>query len=118
MIAEKDEPSFRRAKDYVRRSRHEEALTQFLGVIEKRMRYGEIAPESHLEVGVIYLNHFENPVEAIHHFRKYLEQKPESPQDDKVKALIQTAKKQFAKKLPGQPYGENMDRMDVMALYK
>ena len=118
MVPEKDEPAFGRGKDYLMRNKQEEALTEFRDVIEKRMRSRESAPESHLEVGRIYLNHFKDPVEAIHHFRKYLELKPDSPQADKVEGLIRSATKDFAKTLPGQPYGENMDRLDLMGMLK
>jgi len=59
------------------------ALEAFLKVIEKR---GDDAPESHLEAGLIYLNHIKDPIAAIYHFRKYIEIKPNSARGQQVEA--------------------------------
>ena len=52
-------------------------MTAFLKVIDKR---GEDAPESHLEVGLLYLQHINDPLSAIYHFRKFLALRPNSQQ--------------------------------------
>ena len=76
--AEVDEPFFRQGQQLAKQGRSPEALTAFLKLIEKRGEQN--APESHLEAGLIYLQHIKDPIEAIHHFRKYLELQPNSRQ--------------------------------------
>lgn len=112
---EQDEPSFRRALSFEREQRHREALSAFLKVIDKRH---DDAPESHLEAGKILLDHLDDPISAIYHFRKYLEIKPQTEKSVVVRQLIETAQKEFAKSLPGQPGGASridlMDRLDAL----
>ena len=113
-VAEDEEKHFHRAQQKLKEGNNKEALQAFLKVIDKR----KAAPESHLEVGRLYLRHFNDPVESIHHFRKYLEYKPDSPYTDQVNALIDTARKEFARELPGQPFQDELDRLDLMELLK
>jgi tetratricopeptide (TPR) repeat protein len=99
--AETDDPYYREGQRLVRQGREAEALSAFLKVIEKR---GEQASaESHLEAGLICLNHIKDPIEAIHHFRKYLELQPNAKQAPGVRGLIDTAKREFARTLPAHP---------------
>ena len=111
--AEVDEPYFRQGQRQVKQERTQEALASFLKVIEQR---GEkSSPESHLEAGLIYLKHSKDPIEAYHHFRQYLAQQgPNSQQAARVAELILTAKKEFAKTLPGQPLENAAQRMDYL----
>ncbi len=97
----------------LRSGQNQVALGAFLKVIEKRN--GD-APESHLEVGQIYLNHIHDPIAAIYHYRKYLELRPNSPQAPMVRDLIDTSKKQFARQLPGQPLDDYYERTDLLDL--
>jgi len=112
---EHDEPSFRRADSFVREQRYREALSAYLKVIDKRH---DEAPESHLEAGKILLDHLNDPISAIYHFRKYLEMKPQGDKSIVVRQLIETAQKEFAKSLPGQPAGSSridlLDRLDSL----
>lgn len=99
--AETDDPYYREGQRLVKQGRDAEALAAFLKVIEKR---GEQASaESHLEAGLICLNHIKDPIEAIHHFRKYLELQPNAQQAPSVRGLIDTAKREFARTLPVHP---------------
>ena len=113
ITSEIDEPHYRRGIQMLRSGQNQVALGAFLKVIEKRN--GE-APESHLEVGQIYLNHIHDPIAAIYHFRKYLELRPNSPQAPMVRDLIDTSKKQFARQLPGQPLDDYYERTDLLDL--
>ena len=98
---ETDDPYYREGQRLVKVGRDAEALSAFLKVIEKR---GEQASaESHLEAGLICLNHIKDPIEAIHHFRKYLELQPNAKQAPGVRGLIDTAKREFARTLPAHP---------------
>ena len=97
----------------LRSGQNQVALEAFLKVIDKRN--GD-APESHLEAGQIDLNHIHDPIAAIYHFRKYLELRPNSPQAPMVRDLIDTAKKQFARQLPGQPLDDYYERTDLLDL--
>ena len=99
--AEADEPGFREGLQRLREGRAPEALTWFLKVIEKRGVQN--APESHLQAGVIYLQHIRDPIEAYHHFRKYLELQPNSREASLVRQQIDAAKREFAATLPARP---------------
>lgn len=111
-IAETDDPGYREGQQLLRQGRTQEALSAYLKVIEKR---GEQASaESHLEVGIILMQHIHDPLEAIHHFRKYLEQQPNSHQAPLVKEQMENAKREFAKTLPGQPLESQSGRLDTL----
>jgi len=99
--AEADEPGFREGLQRLREGRAPEALTWFLKVIEKRGVQN--APESHLQAGVIYLQHIRDPIEAYHHFRKYLQLQPNSREASLVRQQIDAAKREFAATLPARP---------------
>mgnify|MGYP005843105743 CR=1 FL=1 len=111
-LPEADEKHYQRAQRLLRESRNQEALGAFLKVVDKRRD----APESHLEVGRLYLEQMNDPVSSIYHFRKYLEYKPSTEQSPMVRQLIETAQKEFARNLPGQPFSDNMDRLDLLEL--
>lgn len=112
VAAEIDEPYYRQGQQQVKQGRTQEALASFLKVIQKR---GEQASaESHLEAGLIYLNHSKDPVEAYHHFRQYLAQQPNSRQAPNVRELVDTAKRDFARTLPGQPLENQAPRVDLL----
>lgn len=118
VVSETDEPTYRRAEQRVREGRYDEALTDYLKVVRKRIGDHRDAPESHFAVGQIYLQHVKDPIAAIYHLREYLRLEPDSTRADKVEAMIVTAQKNFAANLPGQPYSESIDRMDLMDLLK
>jgi LysM repeat protein len=101
LSVETDEPNYRQGQQLVREGRDAEALSMFLKVIERRGE--QAAAESHLEAGLILLNHAKNPIEAIHHFQIYLELQPNAKQAPSVRGLIETARREFARTLPGHP---------------
>jgi LysM repeat protein len=96
---ETDEPAYQQGKQLQKQGRNPEALAAFLKVIERRGEQN--APESHFEVG--YLLQKQDPIEAIHHFRKYLELRPTSKEAPLVRGLIDSAKREFLRTLPGRP---------------
>jgi tetratricopeptide (TPR) repeat protein len=109
---EVDEPNYREGTALLKSGRKQEALSAFLKVIEKR---GEDAPESHLEVGLLYLQHINDPLSAIYHFKKYLALRPNSPQAPLVKQRIDAAMREFARTLPAQPLESQLQRVDLVA---
>ncbi len=109
VVKETAEPHFLRGQEELRRGRDAEAMSAFLKVIEKR----KDAPESHLEVGRLYLDKMNDPVQAIYHFRKYLESKPNSQASQMVRSMIETAQKKFAASLPESPFDSNIKRMEL-----
>ena len=111
--AEIDEPYFREGHDLKRQGRTGEALTAFLKVIEKRGLLN--APESHQEVGLIYLDHSKDPIAAIYHFRQYLNLRPNARDADLVNDRIETAKREFARTLPARPMEDQSVRMEMSA---
>ena len=111
LSAEVDEPAYRRGKELLRQGRSQEALASFLKVIEKR---GDDAPESHLELGILYQRHIKDPLAAIYHYRKFRELKPNSPQSDLVRQQIDAATRDFARTLPAQPLENQLGRLDLI----
>jgi tetratricopeptide (TPR) repeat protein len=109
---EADEPAYREGTALLKSGRKQEALNSFLKVITKR---GDDAAESHLEVGLIYLQHINDPLSAIYHFKKYLALRPNSPQAPLVKQRIDAATREFARTLPAQPLESQLQRVDLVA---
>ncbi len=111
-LSEREVPSFRTGEDYLRQGRHDQALSAFLKVIETT----PIAPESHLYLGQLYLEHTKDPVLAIYHFGQYLKFNPTSRQAPMVRELINTAKKEFARTFPADLFNAELERMDMLAV--
>jgi tetratricopeptide (TPR) repeat protein len=109
---EEEESSFRRAERLKREGNYEESLYAFLKVIENRRD----APESHLNAGLLLLEHREEPILAIYHFTKYLELKPDSDKSDLVRQRIEVAKKKFIQKLPEHSYTKGYERLDLIEI--
>ena len=112
LSSEMDDSYYRDGQQMERQGRWDEALSAYLKVIDRR---GDAAPESNLDAGLIYLNHIKDPIFAIYHFRKYLELEPNSKQAVYVRGLIDAAKREFARALPGQPLESQTEHMGVEA---
>ncbi|MFP4351594.1 MAG: LysM peptidoglycan-binding domain-containing protein [Puniceicoccaceae bacterium] len=112
VFEETDEPDYQRGKRLLRQGEPDQALLSFLRVIDRRTD----SPESHLEVGLIYLEEMNQPVLAIYHFMKFLELRPDARQAPEVENLIDTAKKEFARTLPGRPFEDRIERIDTLEL--
>ncbi|MGF1483779.1 MAG: LysM peptidoglycan-binding domain-containing protein [Opitutales bacterium] len=107
---EQNDPRFLDAQQlYLREGRKQEALTAFVELTRKR----DYAPESHLYAGQIYLEEFKEPILAIYHFRQYLDQEPQGTHAGKVRSWIDTARKEFMKGLPSQPYRDRLERLNL-----
>lgn len=111
LTAEVDDVDYVRAKGLLRQNRNQEAMAAFLKVIDKR---GGDAPESHLEVGRLYHEQIKDPIQAIYHYRKYRELKPNAPQAELVRQLIHQATRDFARTLPAQPLENQTVRNDLL----
>lgn len=109
---EVDEPYYREGTALLKTGRKQEALSAFLKLIEQR---GDDAPESHLEVGLLYLQHINDPLAAIYHFKKFLSLRPNSPQASLVRQRIDAAVREFARTLPAQPLENQLQRVDLVA---
>jgi len=109
--AEIDEPGYRRGKELKKQGRNQEALSEFLKVLDKRGLSD--SPESHLELGLLYEKHINDPIAAIFHYRKFRELKPNSQQADLVRQRIDAATRNFARTLPGLPLENQLDRTDM-----
>lgn len=105
-----EESAYKRGQRLLKEGRSGDALEAFLQVIAMRPD----AVESHLEAGRLYLDDENDPIAAIYHFKVYLKKSPKTPQAPMVRQLIQTAQKNFAKTLPGEPFGEEFDRLDLL----
>ena len=109
--AETDEPFYVQGKQLMKQGRNPEALTAFLKVIDRRGERG--APESHLEAGHIYLLHTKDPVEAYHHFRRYLVLLPNSKEAANVRGMVDAAKREFARTLPVRALEDQSARLEI-----
>jgi len=107
LLPEKDERAFRRGISLRNEGRPREALLQFYDVIQKR----PTAPESHLEAGLLYLNHLDDPISAIYHFNRYISFKPDGEEVDRVKGLINSGLKEIVRNIP--PFNDKVERLDV-----
>ena len=110
LSSELDDSNYRDGQQLERQGRWDEALAAYLKVIDRR---GDAAPESNLDAGLIYLNHIRDPIFAIYHFRKYLELEPNSKQAVFVRGMIDSAKREFARSLPGQPLESQAEHLGV-----
>lgn len=109
MIPEMDEPLYVDGVQLNKKGLSGEALTAFLKVIDKRGDRG--APESHLEVGVIYLNHAKDPVLAYYHFKRYLELQPNSKEAPRVRGMLEAALRDLTRRFPGRPADDQSVRL-------
>ena len=112
VVKEINEQSYQYGKEELRRGHISEAMSAFMRVVEKRRD----APESHFELGNIYLVHMNDPISAIYHFRKYLELKPNSHDSNTVKGLIDTAKKKLLASMPQSSLDGDIRRMELEEL--
>jgi len=109
-LTEQDEPAYNQGQSLLRENRLDAALLAVANGVDSRRD----AAESHLELGRIYMKHVGDPVSAIYHFRKYLELRPNAEMSRQVLQLIESAKKDFARTLPGDPLGPGIERVDLM----
>jgi nucleoid-associated protein YgaU len=110
--AETDDSAYREGQQLERQGRADEALAAYLKVIARR---GDAAPESHLDAGILYLNHIKDPIAAIYHFRKYLELVPNSREAANVRGQIAAATREFARTLPGHPLDSQSTQLGLGA---
>ena len=111
VVPETEDALYLNGKQLVRQGRNPEALSTFLKAIEKRGV--QESAESHLEAGLIYLEHIKDFPEAIHHFRKFLELQPNSKDAGRVRSLVDTAKRAFARTLPARPDENQSVRLEL-----
>jgi hypothetical protein len=109
--AEADDAHYRRGQQMMRQGRNQEALVSYLKAIETR---GDAAPDSHLEAGLLYMQHAKDPIAAIYHLRKYVELRPTARQAELVRGQIDAAKREFARTLPGNPMESKTQRLDML----
>ena len=111
LTPESSDSGFNEGQQLERQGRPQEALAAYLKVIARR---GDQAPESHLDVGLLYLENFKDPIMAIYYFRKYVELKPNSESAGRVRGLIETAKRDFARTLAIQPPENQVGQADTL----
>ena len=112
LTAEMDEPHFRRGLQMKKSEKYNVALEAFLKVIAKR---GDDAPESHLEVGAIYLDHIKDPFAAMYHLKKYRELKPNGTNREAVNDQIERAEKEIIRRVMqkvGGPVQRQLSELD------
>lgn len=58
---------------------------------------------AHLEIGLLYLSHKNDPAAAIYHLKRYLKLKPDAPNGTEVSGQIEALKGDLAKDILGTP---------------
>lgn len=111
LAAETDDPYYVQGKQLQKQGRNAEALNAFLKVIDRRG--DNPSPESHLEAATLYLHQIKDPLAACYHFRRYLKAQPNSKQAPNVLGMVEAAKREFARTLPGRPLEDQSVRMAV-----
>lgn len=110
LVAETEEPNFEEGMRLKRQGREQEAQAAFYKVVESR---AQGAPESHLELGLIYQK--KDPLVAIYHFRRYLELVPANDERrPRVEDQKRAAEREFARSLPARPLENQELRNDLM----
>ncbi len=89
-------PHFRRASTLAIEGNFYGAIREY----EAALRANPEAARAHLEIGLLYSDKQLDPVSAIHHFQRYLDARPNSPDADKVRNYIEKSKLDFAITLP------------------
>ncbi|MDR2436412.1 MAG: LysM peptidoglycan-binding domain-containing protein [Puniceicoccales bacterium] len=108
---ELSDAEYHEAIQLIREGNEEKALPLFLRVVAR----DPCATSSHLYAGRIYLTGRSDPVYAIYHFREYLSRTKNAKEAAVVRQLVDTAKKNFIRSLPGQG-SEFGTRAELMAI--
>lgn len=116
VIAELDEPLYQKGQQCLKENRAEEAFKLFNRLIAQRK---DFSPNTHFELGQLYLSIQKDPIFAIYHFRQYLIQEPEGKQVHLVLQMIETAKKEFSRTLPlNDRYSESPEYLNLIEVLK
>ena len=110
-LGEKENPNYLRGQDLLKQGREEEAMEEFLQVLDEITE----APQTHLELGRLFLkvDDRKDPLQAIYHFRRFLYFRPDAREAKKVQGLIPEAEKQFLAALPGKPFADQLEAMQL-----
>ena len=111
IIEEANDPAFERGRSYLKVGREVDALDEFLSVTRRVTQ----SPKSHLEAGrlLLTLSGRKDPVAAIYHFRRFLLLEPNSRESPMVEQLIITAEREIIRELPGEPYDNYLESIDL-----
>ena len=111
IIDESDDPAYERGRSYLKVGRNTDALDEFLSVTRRVTQ----APKSHLEAGrlLLTLRERKDPVAAIYHFRRFLLLEPNARESPMVDQLIVTAEREIIRKLPGEPYENYLESIEL-----
>jgi LysM repeat protein len=111
IVKEENDSGFQRALSLLKVGNDEDALEEFLAVTRRTMH----CPKSHLQVGMLFLNleSRKDPVAAIYHFQRFLLLENNSKEAPKVRQLIVTAEREIIRELPGEPYADYLDSLDL-----
>lgn len=116
VVAELEEPLYQKGQQCLRENRADEAFKLFNRLIAQRK---DFSPNTHFELGQLYLSVQKDPIFAIYHFRQYLIQEPEGKRVHLVLQMIETAKKEFARTLPmNDRYSESPEYLNLIEVLK
>ncbi len=116
VVAELEESLYQKGQQCLKENRAEEAFKLFNRLLTQRK---DFSPNTHFELGQLYLSIQKDPVFAIYHFRQYLIQEPEGKRVHLVLQMIETAKKEFARTLPlNDRYSESPEYLNLIEVLK
>jgi tetratricopeptide (TPR) repeat protein len=93
------DPLLRRAQAKRRAQDYDGAIEGYYKALARRPDLGR----AHLELGLIFDQQKNDPIRAIYHYQRYLEERPEAEKKELVQDLIQHARLTFAASLPDRP---------------
>lgn len=111
VVKEEDDSGFQRAMSLLKVGNDEDALEEFLSVTRRTVH----CPKSHLHVGMLFLNlePRKDPIASIYHFQRFLLLENNSKEALRVRQLIVTAEREIIRKLPGEPYSDYLDSIQL-----
>ena len=90
-LVDEKNPYYVRGLQLLRQRHNREAAAAF----EKCLRYSPDSAKAHLQLGMLYQDAFDDPASAVHHFRRYLEKRPDSDDADVVQRWLGRAEEAF-----------------------
>ncbi|MDR2806687.1 MAG: hypothetical protein LBB11_00835 [Puniceicoccales bacterium] len=111
---EADHPHYKDGQRFLREGFPERAFAAFFKVIQEIPN----AQKSHLEIGQIYLNNYDDPIAAIYHFRRFLAHNSQKQNEKIIGDLIETAKKRFLQQTLGRYGSLYSEHQNFLSLLK
>jgi len=105
-LDEEKDPDFLAGKARLNRLDYSGAVEAFEKALERNPR----SASAHFELGLVCYQYVNEYADAIHHFRKFLELRPNAPHAENVSQFINVCKQELAKGVPLAPITRKMQQ--------